>query len=103
MSKLIKTVAASTQDMLDKTSSTTSRIGHTVERVAKLVKGDVSKRAIAAQLSDNSRNGIEYTVADVETLSKLSQDCESKVGITAKQTLALLNDQTEDGFETVLA
>lgn len=80
------------QDLLDPTSGTRSRIGHTAERVMKMHKARVSKGTIAKQLTDNSPNHLEYTEADVDTLLKVGLDCKTKVIITAAQAKALIND-----------
>lgn len=107
MAKILDDLKDSAWDLIDKTSDTKSRVAHTAHRVAKLSHDKVSKRTIAAQLSDNSSNGTEYTVADVDTLLKVHQDCETKVLITVKQTRALSRDQKQNGINpdtsTVLA
>lgn len=78
--------------LIEKTSTTTSRIGHTVERAVRMHDAGVSHRTIAAQLSDNSANHLEYTAAEIPTLVKLGLDCRTKVGITASQAQALIKD-----------
>lgn len=97
MPKLIDAIEDGFFDLIDQGSDTKSRVGHTVQRVAKLKKDGVSKRTIACHLTDNSAAGNEYTVADVEALLKVHQDCETRVPLTVKATKALSRDQKRNG------
>lgn len=106
MSKTEKTVnavnAATTvvidtaTDLLDKASNPTSRAGHTVERAAKLTREGVDPEVTALQMTKNSANNQTYTANDVNAFAKLYTDTETKVGITAKQTRALIKDQKKN-------
>ncbi|MDG9918234.1 hypothetical protein N7645_15195 [Pseudomonas juntendi] len=97
MPKLIDAIEDGFFDLIDQGSDTKSRVGHTVQRVAKLKKDGVSKRTIACHLTDNSAAGNEYTVADVDALLKVHQDCETRVPLTVKATKALSRDQKRHG------
>ncbi|CUI27480.1 hypothetical protein ACOTJG_28265 [Achromobacter xylosoxidans] len=85
-----------TTDALEKTSSPTSRAGITVNRVAKMAHAGVQASVIAKQLTENSRNGNRYSRTHVEAFVMLQQDATTKVGVTASQATALIQDQTDN-------
>ncbi|EHX3070557.1 hypothetical protein K3V08_005013, partial [Escherichia coli] len=76
-------------NFLDKISTTNTRAGHTITRIAKLSDAGVSDDVIALQLSSNSANGFRYTADEIKAYKKLHNDVKTKVGITSKQTKAL--------------
>ena len=80
-------------NFLDKISTTNTRAGHTITRIAKLSDAGVSDDVIALQLSSNSANGFRYTADEIKAYKKLHNDVKTKVGITSKQTIALIKDQ----------
>ena len=95
----INGVVDTTKDLIDKVSNPTSRAGHVVERAAKMTRGGVDKDVTALQMTKNSPNNQKYTTQDVETLTKLYKDSETKVVITAEQHRVLINDQQENNVD----
>lgn len=82
-------------DTLEKCSSARSRAGNVVERVGKMVSGNVPRKVIALQLTENSRTGTTYDVEAVDVLYNVWKDSRSGTLITAKQTTALIEDARE--------
>lgn len=80
-------------DQFDKVISSAGRAGHTAERVSLLLENNVDKDVIALQLTKNSKRGKEYTSKCVDVINELFLDSKSKVGITQKQTTALIKVQ----------
>ena len=78
---------------IEKTQSPASRSGHTVERVAKMVRANVDKEVIALQMTKTSHHKQKYTTQDIASYSKLYKDAETNVVITAEQTERLIKDQ----------
>lgn len=91
--KKLKSMQDSVVDNLDKVSGPTSRAGVTLERIAKMAKAGVSNRTISTQLEDNSHTGQKYSSEQIEGFKNLFADVETKVGITAAQARAMINDQ----------
>ncbi len=85
-----------------KASTPQDRLKLTADRCDKALRSDVPAESVALALTINSRNGHTYTPEFVVQLSKLSQDTQSKVGITARQTCDLVQLRKdvieEDGF-----
>lgn len=81
-----------TDTLIDKIRTPSSRAGNTVERVGKLTKARVCRKAIAAQMTHNSRNGFTYTEEEIQTINKVYQDSKSGVLITTSQAKALKRD-----------
>ena len=96
ISKKINTVQDSVVDTLDKVSGSTSRAGVTLERIAKMAKAGVGNRAISAQLEDNSHTRQQYSPQEIESFKKLFKDVETKVGVTAAQARALIEDEVKN-------
>lgn len=94
--KIAQDLVDKTEDFLEPTSNTTSRCGHTIERVGKLVEGKLSKNVIALQMTENSSNNQVYTSSDIDSYAKLYKDAKTRVLVTAEQTRALLRDQNEE-------
>jgi hypothetical protein len=90
ISRELKFVKNSVVDAIDKASGPTSRAGVTVERIA---KAGVSSRTIATQLADNSHTGQIYTAGHIDSFKMLFTDVQTKVGVTAAQAQAMINDQ----------
>lgn len=90
-----------TFDFLEKCSTTTSRAGHTVKRVALLHKKGVDDEVIALQMTKNSGTGTTYTKHDILAMINLFQDCKSKAPITEAQTTVLINDQKQFGNKSL--
>lgn len=101
MQKQIDNVIDTTSDIIDKISGPTSRSGHVVERAAKMTREGVDKDVTALQMTKNSPNKQNYTSQDVDTLTKLYKDSETKVVITAKQSRALIDDQQENNIDDI--
>jgi hypothetical protein len=93
ISRELKFVKNSVVDAIDKASGPTSRAGVTVERIAKMAKAGVSSRTIATQLADNSHTGQIYTAGHIDSFKMLFTDVQTKVGVTAAQAQAMINDQ----------
>lgn len=85
------------------TVTTPVRVGLTVDRTVKMVKGNVCPEAITAQLTHNSSNGHTYTEDDVKAFCKLYEDCQSRVLVTKSQATALLNDAMDGADDLSLA
>jgi len=94
--KKLKGIQDSVVDNLDKVSGPTSRAGVTLERIAKMAKAGVGNRAISAQLEDNSHTGKKYSSEQIEGFKQLFTDVKTKVGITAAQAGALMDDKAGD-------
>lgn len=90
--KVLHAVTDAGSQALDKVSSPASRSGTTIERVGKMAAAGVSDRAIAAQLSDGSATGHEYTVSEVGGMKSLFADCHTKVPVTKSAAEALIED-----------
>ena len=93
MKKKLQDAKNSGIDTLDKVSTPTSRAGSTIGRVSSLVRKKVDKEVVALQLSKNSNNGYIYTPEQITGFDMLFSDAKTKVGITKKQTEALIDDQ----------
>lgn len=96
--KIVQDIADKAEDYLEPTSNTTSRAGHTVERVGKLVEGAIPNKVIALLMTENSPTNQVYTSSDIDSYDKIYQDAKKKVVVTAQQTRALLRD-TNGGSE----
>ncbi|MFW7342562.1 hypothetical protein V0R37_13615 [Pollutimonas sp. H1-120] len=96
ISKKINSMQDSIVDTLDKVSGPSSRAGVTLERIAKMAKAGVGNRAIAVQLEDNSHTRQQYSPQEIESFKKLFKDVETKVGVTATQARALIEDQVKN-------
>ncbi len=72
---------------------TAIRAGLTIERVGRLDGKGVSAATIAQQLTDQNKHGQKFTTTDVAVYLKVYKQAKSTVGITEKQTQALLDDQ----------
>lgn len=93
MTSIPDKISAQVIDTFEKVASPASRAGVTVERVGKLIEGDISSPSIIAQIiSERSSNGFTYDESDVETMHKLHLDSKTTVGITVKQVNALTKD-----------
>lgn len=94
--KVVENIADQAVDILEKTHSAASRVGHATERAAKLAKAGFSHRTIASLLTDNSRTGLNYEASEIPTLIKMNADAEAGgVGITQKQYKGLQRDRKE--------
>lgn len=82
---------------------TSVRVSLTVDRTAKMVKGNVCPEAIAVQMTYNSSNGHTYTEDDVKAFCKLYEDCQSRVLVTKPQATAFLNDAKDSADDLSLA
>jgi len=82
-------------DALEKVQTPASRVGHVMERAAKLVRGEVDPEVVAMQMTKNSPNGHVYTPQGVVEMANAFEDCETRAILTAKQTTALLDDQAQ--------
>ncbi|MFC5550003.1 hypothetical protein [Massilia aerilata] len=91
--KKLKSIKDAAVDTIGKVSDPASRAGVTLERVAKMAKAGVGNRAIASQLTDNSRTGQVYTTDHVEGFKMMFKDVQTKVGVTAAQTRTIIADQ----------
>ena len=103
MDQTLKKAADVVEVVLDKVQTPTSRAGHTVHRVAMMLKNDVDPDVIALQMSKNSATGRTYTATEVKMLGKLCNDCKTKSPIKALQAKALIRDQKENPQETLPA
>ena len=101
MSRRLIAGMADMEKFIDKIRTPGSRAGNTVERVGKLAKAGVCHKAIAAQMTHNSKNGITYTEQDIQTLNKVYKDSKSGVLINSAQAKAMKRD-ADDGEQGVV-
>lgn len=99
MENLVNTVIDSVNDGIEKVSSPSSRAGSTVERAGRMLEEGVSPSVIALQMTENSPTNQTYTPEGVETLGQVYQDSKTKVVLTAKQTRALIKDQSGSSYD----
>lgn len=91
------------ENFIDKIRTPSSRAGNTVERVGKLTKAGVCRKAIAEQMTHNSKNGFTYSEEEIKTIQKIYEDSRSKVLITSSQAKALKRDADMGEEALVLA
>jgi hypothetical protein len=89
------------ENFIDKIRTPSSRAGNLVERVGKLTKAGVCRKAIAAQMTHNSRNGFTYSEEEIGTIQKIYEDSRSKVLMTSSQAKALKRD-ADDGEDVLI-
>lgn len=79
-------------DAFEKCSTPATRAGNTVERVGKMAAGGVSRNAIAVQMTERSRNDVEWTEQKVGVICDLYLESKTQVLITSSQASALMED-----------
>lgn len=79
-------------DWSDKLASKSKRIERTIDRANRMAKKNVSPDAILAQLNARRVNGVRWNHQDLGTFQKLDLQCTTRVGVTKKQTDALIKD-----------
>ena len=69
-------------DVFEKCSTPATRAGNTVERVGKMAEAGVSRKTIASQMTERSRNGVAWTEQRVGVICDLYLESMTQVLIT---------------------